>query len=74
VADNIVGVLPVSIIIQKILFQVVVVHEIVVHWGLRVLQHVESDVIWIIIVCLKVIKFHLGILQPFVSILKHFVI
>ena len=73
-ADDICGVLPAGVIVQQVLFQVIIVHEIVIHRLLRVLQHVKSDVVWIIIIRLKVITFHLGVFEPLISILKHLII
>jgi hypothetical protein len=63
-----------GLVIQKVFLKVVIILKIIVCWSLSILKHVESNIVWIVIVGLKVVKLDLGILQPFISILKHLII
>lgn len=63
-----------GVIVQKIFFQIIIIHKVIISWGFRIFQHVECDIVRVIIVSLEIIKLDFGIFEPFVSILEHFVI
>ena len=63
-----------SIVIQKIFFEVIIVHKVIISWGFSIFKHVKSNIVGVVIVRLEVVQLHLSVLKPLVSILEHLIV